>query len=212
MSEFKIHGQKQPQVAGKVPREVMEALQAQMQAEKQVSAQPEKEEKQDQQKLSREEVEQIAKEEFGTVPTKDPVIDEIDNIEITDNDLDNYFAAIVDDTPYTEVLNLLNGRLKVRYRSRTVEETSEIIKKISKDNPETNADLEATLGKYYLLFSLVSIESKKGMATFDTGTFEQRLKRIDELHAPKYMVLMQGMYNFDTKLEKLRLEASKPNF
>lgn len=131
---------------------------------------------------------------------------------ITDKDLNNYFEAIVDDRPYTEEVSVNDGKMKMTYRTRTVDESNEVISTISKDQPQTNADLDIKMAQYNLAYSLVQIWTNKNIQKFDVGTFKERLEKTGKLQGTKYLILVEGLFAFEDKTEKMRKKIIDKNF
>lgn len=134
------------------------------------------------------------------------------NLPIVDKDLNNYFESIVDDRHYMEEISINDNKMKVTYRTRSVDESNEIISTISKEQPQTNADLDLKMAQYNLAYSLVQIWTNKGTQKFDFGTFKERLDRIGKFQGTKYLILIEGLFAFEDKTEKMRKKIIDKNF
>ena len=131
---------------------------------------------------------------------------------ITEADLDKFFQSIMDDEPYVEEYSFFNGKMKAVYRTRTIKETDIIISRISEISPETSADLENAMTKHYLAYSLVEVYTPKGLVKFDCGDLDERVGRLEAEYAHKYMILLNGQFKFEEKIEAMRKRAVNENF
>jgi hypothetical protein len=228
MSDFQIRGEKKDlggsvQGVGEVPKEIVEALKNNYPAQFGIK------ETEDQEKFY--EAAEAAAREAGEAPPpppakplpSDPVnVAEQDassglskedlraNIKITEEDLNKYFESIIDDEPFIEKVTYRD--ITITLRSRYVKEVDEILARIAKDAPETVGEYESKLGEFYLCYSLVSVYTKKGLKQYDSGTLDERLGRVKSFSAPKYMMLLGALMDFDTKIDMLRERIYTRNF
>lgn len=137
--------------------------------------------------------------------------DAYDKVKVSEEDIDRFFESIIDDEPYCDIFTALKGNLVVKFRTRTSGEQNEIIRKISEVDPKSGAHLESLLAIYNLAFSVVEVRTKKKTVLYDDGLLDDRVKKLN-MYTHKYTILIQGLFDFDTKVDKLKELALEENF
>jgi len=135
-------------------------------------------------------------------------------VEVSDEELDRYCECIASGEEYTEVKKYIKGRFVVEFKTRDEDESAEIIARIGKENPQSSAELETSLCKYYLAFAIRSIITPK-QTVHIFGKLDERLqllKKNNMFSGPRYLLLVKGMFDFDIKLESMRERAHDENF
>jgi len=134
----------------------------------------------------------------------------LEDIELTEEDKNNFFKSIMDEEPYIETYSLFDGKMEVTFRTRQLHEDDTIIQTVSQKEFKTFAESEAAIAKCHLAYSLVRIKVNNKITNYDQGTLEERLKR---LHMPthKYAVILNKLHYFERKVAKLIEESSKKN-
>jgi hypothetical protein len=131
---------------------------------------------------------------------------------IKDEDRDRYFNCVLNNLPYYEVLEALGGKLKIGFRTRTVQEAEEVTKYINDLVQSKQVDFFPDYQNKHLMgtlaFAIVSINEKN----IDQGDLKQRIERLVKLNNQIYMMLVELLRRFDSKMETLREECLKPNF
>lgn len=133
---------------------------------------------------------------------------------ITDADKDRFEMAILKDEPFIETFSFYNGKLKVALRTRTMAEIEDAGRQLEKENPRLKMSADMALHTYQIALALcqITINGQQGLTNVDTGTLEERLKRIRQLSYPKFMLISEALTAFDRKVEKLRELAKPENF
>lgn len=141
-----------------------------------------------------------------------PVTDKNKELKITDEDKNNFLMAVLEDRPYKEKFSLLNGKLSLELRTRTLSETQQIIGHASLRQNISNAEFEIILGKAHLAYALTTVNNDNKILQNDTGTLQERLDKIDKLSSAKYMLLISCMNKFDEKVANLTKIATQSAF
>ena len=137
--------------------------------------------------------------------------DEVD-VEISEKELDKYFECLIDGLEYSEERSYLGGKFKAIFRTKRETEAAKIFERIGKEDPGTTAEFETKLCKYYLCYALVSVTTPKKTIHIDSGSLSERVERVNALSSPQYMLLIRGMFDFDTKIDEMRKRAYNENF
>ncbi len=120
------------------------------------------------------------------------------------DELFKIFDEIIFAGTYSEVVTI-RGKLKVKFRTRTTEETEEIGQKVD----STTANLASTLNEKRMLlnltYALISYQGK------DLSLFkvEEKEKFVNKLPAPIVGVLIQALSNFDIKVYEACKDAEE---
>ena len=82
-------------------------------------------------------------------------------VEISDEEKEQFFKSILSDQPYEETTELFDGQLKVRFKSMTVQENTDVVNQIVADKQNGVAsDNDAyfiTISTYRLGLSIVHV-------------------------------------------------------
>jgi hypothetical protein len=146
-------------------------------------------------------------------------------VEITLEDKERFFKSILADRPYEEVVSLFDGQLKVRLRSMTVQENSDVVNQIVADRKngvaaENDAYL-ITISTYRLALSLVSIDDQpystitkdnfQALAEKDTYVLA-RARPMSAWGTSKLAIFLDAFKAFEYKTIRLTSEVQTPNF
>ena len=119
--------------------------------------------------------------------------------EIEKDDFKRFFdLVIMQEKPFTKEYKL--GEVPIVFRTKSgieAKETTGKIENVEKFTPTTIG----LANDCNLAFSLVSIGDKK----YDEGTLDQRLTIVENMPAPKKMLLWEYCNNFHEYVEKLRV-------
>jgi len=146
------------------------------------------------------------------------LVDDPDALPITEGDREKFLLAIMLEHPYTETFSLMEGKMKVVLRTRSVSESEEALAYVRGTKPEATVDVEMALSRSNLSYALESIEnvvdSKSTKEVFDDPekTLKDRMERLGKFPTPKYTALIWLLSRFDRKVFVLGEEVSKPNF
>lgn len=143
------------------------------------------------------------------VPTKEPAKV---RLPVSDEDKNTYFTAILSNSPYKEKLVACGGQLNVVFRTRTVQESEEVLKKLNGEVLAKQIDYLADYQNKHLMCHIALAVTEINGINYDHGNLEERVKRIMVLNNQIYLVLIELLNRFDEKMNTLREEALKPNF
>jgi hypothetical protein len=149
----------------------------------------------------------------------------VKNVVISDADKERFFKSILADKPYEEVFQLFDGQIKVRFRSITVQENTDVVNQIVADRKNgVAADNDAyfiTITAYRLGLALVSIDDVE-YSTITKDTFSPmtekdtyilgRSKLLLSWSTPKLSMFIDAFQQFEKKLVTLTAEVQTPNF
>lgn len=151
--------------------------------------------------------------------SKVPVVD------ITAEDKERFFKSILADKPYEEVISLFDGQVKVKFKSMTVQENTDVVNQIVSDRKlGIAADNDAyfiTIATYRMAICLVSIDdvqysttTKENFVPFteNDSYILARSKPMRSWSTARLAVLIDAFKNFEAKLVKLTTEVQTPNF
>jgi hypothetical protein len=147
-------------------------------------------------------------------PAPPPKIDmETDvKLPITDADKDKYFNCIITNQPFHEVLYAFDGKLKVGMRTRTVKESEEVLKYLNRLVTNKEIDFYPDFQNKHIMGHVAFAVTSLNDRNVDSGTIEDRLKRIVALDNQLFIIMIEMLKRFDDKMQRLRDEALKPNF
>lgn len=146
-------------------------------------------------------------------------------VNISDEDKENFYKSILADKPYEEVVSLFDDRIKLKFKSLTVQENNDVVNQIGVDRKaglaaETDAYL-ITIAGYRLALGLVSIDDKpysnisrdNFTALKDNETYlAARSKPMSLWSTAKMSAFLDAFRTFESKLIKLTSEVQNPNF
>jgi hypothetical protein len=144
---------------------------------------------------------------------------------ITKEDKERFFKSILANVSYEETIDLFDGQMRVRFRSMTVKENSDVVDQIVKDKKNgVAADNDAyfiTISTYRLCVSLVSIDDQE-YSSISKDTFVEtvendtyilaRARPMQSWATPKLSLLLDAFQKFEAKLVKLTNEVQTANF
>ena len=149
--------------------------------------------------------------EPGPVPKLDLEPTEV-SIPITEADKEKYFACILNNQPFQEVLTAFGGKLKVGMRTRTVKESEDVLKFLNKLVTSKEIDFYPDFQNKHIMGHIAFAVTSLNDRNVDAGTVEDRVKRITSLDNQLFIILIEMLKRFDGKMQRLRDEALKPNF
>ncbi len=134
------------------------------------------------------------------------------DLPISDADKDAFFDCIMNNKCYREELTAFGGKFKAIMRTRTVKESEEVLLFITESVKNKKIDFFPDYQNKHVMchvgLAVVSVNGENN----DSGSIEERLKRIQNLNSQIYMILCEFLQRFDSKIERLREEALKVNF
>jgi len=110
-----------------------------------------------------------------------------------------YDTVFMREIPFTKKYKI-GTKISVELRTRTFEESEKVVLQESSNENATGFSTVSNLNKGYLAFSLKSIDNKN----FDSGTYEERLERINKMPLHKALTLLDCLSAFDGLCEKCR--------
>lgn len=147
------------------------------------------------------------------------------NVSISEEDKERFFKSILSDTPYEETISLFDNQIKIKIRSMTVEENSDVVNQIVKDRENGVAqDSDAyfiTISTYRLGLSLAGVNgleySSITKENFTPNTEKDtyilaRASLMTRWTTPKLSVFLDAFQAFEAKVLKLSSEVQSPNF
>lgn len=151
--------------------------------------------------------------------------EDVKNVTISDEDKERFFKSVLADRPYEEVTYLFDGQMKLRFRSLTVQENTDVVNQIVADKKNgVAADNDAyfiTIATYRLGLSLTAIDDNvfssvtkdnfSAMTEKDTYILA-RARPILSWATPKLSMILDAFQLFEKKLVKLTGEVQTPNF
>ena len=160
------------------------------------------------------ESEEVSEEQEDTTQEESVSKDiESTEIDISKEQKEQFLESILSETPYQETVELFNGKLKVTFRTRTTDESDNVIDKLmQEENFDTILDVERAMAKLHLAFGLVEMITESGKEIIDQGSLKERLERLGKLPTPKYTVLIEELRKFDRRVFRLSELAIQPNF
>ena len=155
--------------------------------------------------------------EMNTEPTK--------NVELTQVEKENFFKSIMADRPYEETLTVFDGKFKIKFRSMTVKENSDVVNQIVEDKKndiaQENDSYFITIATYRLAVCLVAVNdtvySEVSADNFvpinnkDTYILA-RSRPMQSWPTAKLSFFLDAFRKFEAKVVKLSAEVSTPNF
>jgi hypothetical protein len=149
----------------------------------------------------------------------------IKNVTISQEDKERFFKSIMSDTPYEETISLFDNQFKIKLRSMTVEENSDVVNQIVADRKnEIAQDNDAyfiTISTYRLALSLLSVNgidfSSITKENFSPTTEKEtyilaRAAVMTRWTTTKLSVFLDAFQAFEAKVLKLSSEVQSPNF
>lgn len=144
---------------------------------------------------------------------------------ITDEDKENFFKSILADKCYEETVPLFDNQLKVRFRSMTVQENTDVVNQVEQDKKKGVAsDTDAyfiTISCYRLGLSILSVDDNP-FSSITKDNFSPsyegdsyilaRSKMLLGWSTSKLSAFLDAFQTFETKLVKLTSEVQTTNF
>ena len=131
---------------------------------------------------------------------------------ITEADKEKYFNCILSNQPFHDVLTAFNGKLKVGMRTRTVKESEDVLKFLNKLVTSKEIDFYPDFQNKHIMGHVAFAVTSLNDRNVDSGSIDDRLKRITSLDNQLFIMLIEMLKRFDDKMQTLREEALKPNF
>lgn len=158
-------------------------------------------------------------------PSIDMTTEKSGKIDIKEQDKENFLKSVLADKPYEETFFLFDGQFKVRFRSLTVQENTDIVNQIVDDKKAGVAmDNDAyfvTISAYRLGLSLVSIDDKpysdikkdSYSPSDDKDSYIlARAQAIKSWPTYKLSLFLDAFQKFESKIIKLTNEVQTTNF
>jgi hypothetical protein len=146
-------------------------------------------------------------------------------IDITEQDKENFLKSVLSDRSYEEAIPLFDGQLKVRFRSLTVQENTDVVNQIVADKKAGVAmDNDAyfiTIATYRLGLALVSVDEKvysdinkdTYLTVGDNDSYiVARAKSFKSWPTYKLSLFLDAFQKFEAKIIKLTNEVQTVNF
>lgn len=144
---------------------------------------------------------------------------------VTAEDKERFFKSVLSDQPYVEELSLFDGQYKVKLKSLSVQENTDVVNQIVADKERgVAADNDAyfiTISTYRLSQSLVSINgetySDVSKEKFTSENLKEtyvleRAKSMMQWSTAKLSLFLDAFSVFETRLLKLTNEVQTVNF
>lgn len=148
-------------------------------------------------------------------------------ITVTVKEKEDFFKAMLSDKPYFHVAKLFDGKIKVRFKTLTVDENTDILNQINMDQDKgvaknTNAYF-TKIAQYRLGLSIDQISdnpfqpsiSRASVVVDDTaGTsyVTERAKIFDTWHTPKLAGFLSSFREFENKVLHMTNMMEDPTF
>ena len=146
-------------------------------------------------------------------------------VKITEEDKEKFFKSVLSDQPYTEEFNLFDGQYKIKLKSLSVQENTDVVSQIVADKAQgVAAENDAyfiTISTYRLAQSLVSINGAQ-YSDIDKATFKTedpgetyvlaRSKTMTSWSTAKLSLFLDAFSVFESRLIKLTNEVQTLNF
>lgn len=149
----------------------------------------------------------------------------VPTIDISVEDKERFFKSILADKPYEEVISLFDDQVKVRFRSMTVQENTDVVNQIVADRKQgIAADNDAyfiTVSTYRMGLCLLTIDdnpyctvTKENYVPFtENDTYVlARSKPMRSWSTARLAILIDAFKKFEGKLVKLTSEVQTQNF
>lgn len=149
----------------------------------------------------------------------------IKSVQISEKDKENFFKSILSDTPYEETVDLFDKKFKLRFRSMTVKENSDIVNQIVADKKngvaQENDSYFITISTYRLAVGLVAVNdavysditADNFSPSSDKDTYIlARAKPMLAWPTAKLSFFLDAFQRFEAKVVKLVGEVANPNF
>lgn len=146
-------------------------------------------------------------------------------VDISAEDKERFFKSILADKPYEEVISLFDGQVKVRFRSMTVQENTDVVNQIVADRKQgIAADNDAyfiTISTYRMGLCLMTIDdnpyssvTKENFVPFteNDSYVLSRSKPMRSWSTARLAILIDAFKQFESKLVKLTSEVQTQNF
>lgn len=147
------------------------------------------------------------------------------SVDISQEDKERFFKSILADRTYEEVIPLFDDQVKVRFRSMTVQENTDVVNQIVADKKQgIAADNDAyfiNIATYRMGVCLVSIDdnlyssvTKENFVPFtETDTYIlARSKPMHNWSTARLAIFIDAFKKFESKLVKLTTEVQTVNF
>lgn len=155
----------------------------------------------------------------------DMSIDKNTPVEISQEDKERFLKSVISDSPYEEVLDLFDGKLKVKFRTMTVQENTDVANQVLADQKNGKAsDTDAyfiTIAAYRMGLSLMEINNNPYSNTtkdnfspsYEKDTYIlARAALILNWPTIKLSAFIDIFNQFEKKLIRLAAEVQNPNF
>jgi hypothetical protein len=146
-------------------------------------------------------------------------------ITVTQEDKERFFKSILSDQPYIEELSLFDGQYKIKLKSLSVQENTDVVNQIVADKERgVAADNDAyfiTISTYRLSQSLISINGetysdisreKFSSEDKDETYVLARAKAMTQWSTAKLSLFLDAFSVFESRLLKLTNEVQTVNF
>jgi len=149
----------------------------------------------------------------------------VPTVDISAEDKERFFKSILADKPYEEVISLFDNQVKVRFRSMTVQENTDVVNQIVADRKQgIAADNDAyfiTISTYRMGLCLMTIDdnpyssiTKENFVPFteNDSYILSRSKPMRSWSTARLAILLDAFKQFESKLVKLTSEVQTQNF
>lgn len=152
----------------------------------------------------------------------------VNDIEITDQEKEDFFKAFMANKPYTRTEDLFGGKLQVTFRSLTVKESSEVFDQLRREQLHDIINNDATyilkLSNYRMALALVdvggepycpNITREHYLLDEKNPTDSYIVAKAEELqnwHIYKLTPIAEAFKRFESRLIKLSTEVNDQNF
>lgn len=145
--------------------------------------------------------------------------------ELTDQEKEDFFKAVLTDTPYTRTVPLFDGKMNITLRTMSVEENNDIVEQIANDRKNgiaENSDAYfITISTYRLALCLIDIDGvefspikKETFKETKTGETYVRARSLKVREWPtfKLSAFLDAFNQFEAKVVKLTNGVQQQNF
>lgn len=148
-------------------------------------------------------------------------------IDITDEEKENFFKAMLADKPYTQVVPLFDNRITVKFTTLSMATNDHVLRQINSDQEKGIANNDnryfTVIAQYRLALSIESINSIPFQPEITESTFPfnkdtgqsyvtERIKAFAAMQTPKIAGLLSGFRTFEGKVLKMTNMMEDPTF
>jgi len=156
----------------------------------------------------------LESENFGPIQN-DPVV--------TEEERNKFFVSILEDKPYSEWVDIFDGKVQILFRDRYAPEMNALAELMVEKQPKMAMDMDRLYMRWNLAAALSAVKVGEKEISYELPpevthnlgakvVLEKRAELLDSFPRSKFLALINKLQSFDRKLGFLTEECAKPDF